>query len=152
MTAASLLVMALMSSLYQQGHCGLQVPSVLCGATTIFINTTLGPTCLVGQVISAVYFAGYGNSTVSCPNGITQSTLGACQSLSALAQISFKCMNQQSCRITKDYNVFGDPCPSMIFKQKQVTYSVLCGYGGSCKYFRSIDYPHIFNNILIHLP
>jgi hypothetical protein len=75
--------------------------------------------CEVGEVISEVEFASYGNPSGTCGAFMR----GDCAADFKIDQVFEECLNRNACVIVADSNHFGDPCPG---KDKQLLAQVRC--------------------------
>jgi hypothetical protein len=78
--------------------------------------------CKRGQVITAVPFASFGMVEGDCDSGLRQ---GTCHTgPNGTAYVAKLCVGNESCSVTVDWEVFGDPCPGT---RKELGIQVTCG-------------------------
>jgi hypothetical protein len=96
-----------------------------CGSTNE--AGTIQLTCPAGSVIQQVVFASYGTPTGSCG----AFALGSCNASSSASTVSSLCVGQQSCTVSADNSVFGDPCMGTA---KTLDVQVACAAATPCTY------------------
>jgi len=75
-----------------------------------------------GHKIEKILFASFGTPKGSCAN-VSSLVKGSCHSNTSLQIIESICQNQESCQISADDKVFGDPCYKT---KKQLAVAVKC--------------------------
>ncbi|MDB4980480.1 MAG: hypothetical protein JWM82_1232 [Myxococcales bacterium] len=74
--------------------------------------------CPVGTTIGAIGFSSYGTPTGTCG----AFALGTCNSTTSTSVVMTTCMGQQTCMVSANNNVFGDPCGGT-FKKLWIQYA-----------------------------
>jgi glutamine amidotransferase-like uncharacterized protein len=82
-------------------------------------NSTATLSCSSGETISSINFASYGVPAGSCKSGFA---VGTCHAASSKTKVQASCLNQPTCTVPANNNVFGDPC-SGTYKNLAVTYT-----------------------------
>jgi hypothetical protein len=83
--------------------------------------------CPSGQVIGSINLASYGTPNGSCPNV----SMGSCHASTSKSKVEAACLNKQSCSVSANNGVFGDPCGGTV-KRLAVTYSCRAVSSGTC--------------------
>jgi hypothetical protein len=77
-----------------------------------------------GGVIKSISFASYGTPSGSCPN----LSKGTCHASNSQSKVESLCLDKQTCSVSADNDVFGDPCGGV---GKKLFIAYTCSNGSS---------------------
>jgi hypothetical protein len=94
--------------LYIQAVCN-PIPFTLCA--TVAENSVATISCPSGTVMRTIDFASYGTPTGSCG---AFSIVVSCVSRYSMSVVMDACLNKETCTVSAQNSVFGDPCPNTL--------------------------------------